>query len=90
MEKIHRRHVFTFNSDDNGGEALMVTTDLTSDGDIFQEISLQSCGASASLNTPGWLTPQKLRKLANELESFIIRANCKPDLEQCEDFPPSL
>ena len=90
MEKPHRRHVFTFNPEDNGGEALTVTTDITSDGDIFQEVSLQSYGASASLNFPGWITPQRLRKLANELESFIIRANCEPALEQCEDCPPSI
>lgn len=76
------RHGFCFNPRDNGGETLMLTTDIYHNGDsgekgIYynQEITLLSYCNSASLNLYGAsITPDMLRKLANELESANIKA----------------
>lgn len=70
-----KRHVFVFNEEDNGGESLCLTTDFMCDekdsNSVFanQEFSLQSCCNSAAFYLAGSpLTPELLRKLADELE----------------------
>lgn len=66
-------HAFSFNPRDNGDEQLILTTEYfdNDDGGVFtnQELSLQSCCNSASFELVGaQITPQNLRKLADELE----------------------
>ena len=78
MENTNR-HVFVFNPEDNGGESFMVTTEINEDGYMTQEISLQSYGAAASFNIPGWMTPEKLRDLANKLDFFILKSQVLKD-----------
>jgi hypothetical protein len=79
-KKLIERHVFVFNPQDNGGESLSLRTDICSNGDpggIFlnQEISLQSYCNSATFNLAGaTLTPELLRKLADELEAAMVKA----------------
>jgi hypothetical protein len=74
MDKPKGRNVFCFNPEDNGGESFMVITEINEEGHMTQEVSLQSYGAEASFNIPGWMTPEKLRELANQLDSLIIRS----------------
>ncbi len=81
MPPVHR-HVFVFNPLDNGGESLTLITEFTDNGDrtIFynQTLSLQSYSNSASFELYGIaMTPQILRKLANELEKEILKAKKK-------------
>ena len=81
------RHVFVFNPKDNGGESLCLVTEFFDNGDdpktgIYtnQKLSLQSYCNSAEFQLIGAaLTPDNLRKLANELESELIKAkaNCE-------------
>jgi len=78
MDKILSKHTFVFNSADNGGESLSLTTFFYDNGDgipdgiyTTQELSLQSYRNSASFSLCGAeLSPENLRTLANELESF--------------------
>jgi hypothetical protein len=77
-DKTLSEHVFVFNEDDNGGESLSLTTKFIANGDpitdkdgvyLNQELSLQSyCNASTFHLYGALLTPEDLRKLANELE----------------------
>lgn len=77
-DQVLQRHVFEVNPQSNGGEGLMITTEFIGNGDpitptegvyITQEISLQSYCNSATFNlTTMALTPEVLRRLANELE----------------------
>ncbi len=73
-------HVFNFNPNSNGSESLVLTTTAFANGDpggvyLNQELTLQSYSNSASINLMGTLlTPEALRRLANELESFMNRA----------------
>jgi hypothetical protein len=82
-DEVLERHVFTFNRKDNGGEQVTLTTKIRHNGDpegvyFEQEFSLQSYCNSASFTLIGApLTPDLLRKLANELESATIRAKEK-------------
>lgn len=83
---IRGRHNFVFNPKDNGGESLSLLTKFidNGDGEIYtnQELSLQSYCNSASFTLIGvQITPDLLRKLANELESELIKAksNLKKD-----------
>jgi hypothetical protein len=74
-----KTHNFNFSPEENGGEGLTLTTKFFANGDpitknqgVFwnQELTLQSYGNSATINLFGInLTPDVLRKLANELES---------------------
>jgi hypothetical protein len=90
MDKTLGKHTFAFNPNDNGGEALVLTTEFVDNGDrekdgssIFlnQELTLHSYCNSASFNLSGAaLTPDNLRKLANELESAKITAISKMDM----------
>lgn len=77
------RHVFLFNPQDNGGESLVLTTDIIANGDpgvVFtnQELTLQSYCNGASFDLVGApLTPENLRRLANELDEVLAKARAK-------------
>jgi len=81
-EKHLHKHVFCFDPANRGGEALLLKTDFIDNGDendnsVFmnQELTLHSYCNSATFNLCGTpLTPETLRKLANELESAQIQA----------------
>lgn len=77
-------HVFDFNPTRNGGESLIMVSQLNCDGNgmtditkreayyLTQEICLASYRNSASFSLDGiQITPEKLRRLADELEKFI-------------------
>lgn len=78
QDKIIKTHVFNFNPYDNGGETVSITTIFFANGDPItskdgvytaQSIDLQSYCNSASIHLHGCqITPENLRKLANELE----------------------
>jgi hypothetical protein len=83
------RHVFSFNPGDNGGGQLTLVSHIIDNGDVAagipkagvflnQELSLQSYGNSASFLLFGAsLTPNDLRRLANELEGAMVQAQAK-------------
>lgn len=84
MSQEIARKVFVFNPKDNGGEQLILVTKIFDNGDekdniyIEQELILHSYSNSASFNLAAiTLTPEVLRKLANELESQLITASIK-------------
>jgi len=71
-KSIHR-HVFIFNPQDNGGEALSLVTDFigNGDGEIYtsQELTLHSyCNAATFILIGSPITSNSLRKLADELD----------------------
>lgn len=73
------RHVFSFNPDDNSGESLTLVTNFhfqdNKSYQYSQSLDLQSYGNSASFCLCGaQLTPENLRKLANELDKACIQA----------------
>lgn len=79
MSEIISSHNFNFSPNEPSGEGLTLTTYFLDNGDrkhglptgIFtnHKITLQSYGNSASLELYGiTITPELLRKLANELE----------------------
>lgn len=78
MNTLIKRHVFSLNPESNGGERISIVTDFFDNGDekhglpfdyfTNQEIELQSYGNSASFHLGGFLTPELLRKFADELE----------------------
>jgi len=75
------RHVFTFNEKDNGGEAFSLVTDFWDNGDgVFrglnttQQLELNSYHNAAKFHLGGVeITPEKLRKLADELDTVIAQ-----------------
>lgn len=82
QDESFKTHSFNLSPKENGGEALYLTTYFMWNGDdkdgvyTNQELTLSSYGNSASLNLYGIrITPEILRKLANELESKTIEAN---------------
>jgi hypothetical protein len=79
-EGVVHTHVFCFNPEDNGGEAVCLKTRFHENGDnnensiwLEQELSLQSYAHSAGISA-GVFTPKMLRKLANELDEAMIQA----------------
>jgi hypothetical protein len=73
-EPLHR-HVFVFNPNNNGGESLSLVTEFFKNY-ASQNLSLQSYGNSATFNLDySIITPDILRKLANELETANLKAN---------------
>lgn len=84
-EKHLHKHVFCFDPANRGGGALLLKTYFINNGDendnsVFmnQELTLNSYCNSATFNLYGTLlTPETLRKLANELESEMIEAKAK-------------
>lgn len=82
MDKIVDSHICTFNPKDNGGEALTLSTTFWDNGDkknnvyFTQDLTLNSYGNSASFNLCGAiLTPDTLRRLADDLEKLFKRHN---------------
>lgn len=81
-DKLLKRHVFCFNDEDNGGESLILTTEMYANGDpdgvyYNQELTLQSYGNSASFNLySAMFNPENLRRLADELRQAHIEAEC--------------
>lgn len=72
-DKLLKSHSFTFNPNDNGGEALTLTTKFYDNGGgevyVNQELSLMSYCNSASFNLCGTqITSGSLRELANQLD----------------------
>lgn len=75
---VLKEHIFCFNEDHNGGEALSLETMFIGNGDpitkddgvyLNQRLTLQSYSNAALFELYGaLLTPEKLRQLANELE----------------------
>lgn len=82
-ETILGQHSFHFNPSDNGGESVTLTTKFISNGDpggVFmnQEFTMQSYCNCASFTLCGCiLTPDLLKKLANELDAALIAAKQK-------------
>jgi len=72
-------HLFDFSPNENGGEALALTTEFHHNGDdptrdssyyTDQELTLQSYGNSATFNLCGiQITPALLRQCADEMEA---------------------
>lgn len=83
------RHVFSFNPRDNGGEQLTLVSHIIDNGDVAagipkagvflnQELSLQSyCNSASFLLFGASLTPDNLRRLANELEAATVQAQAE-------------
>ena len=75
-----RKHVFTFNKEDNGGESLILYTEMYANGEpdgvyYNQELTLSSYSNCATFNLLGApLTPDLLRELANQLEKVELEA----------------
>ena len=76
-EKMKDMHVFCFNPGNNGGEQLTLITKINkhryeSKVELEQTLTLESYSNSASFTLAGaQLTPELLRKLADELEEKI-------------------
>ena len=81
--KIIDRHTFVFNSEDNGGEAFYLVTEINQDErhpeDKFcNQRIVQGCyGRESTISMPMTLTPGRLRELANQLESKMIQHGIK-------------
>ena len=79
MTNYIKTHYFTFNENSNGGEQLLLTTYFyksQTSGEIstIHELTLNSYENKAGFTLSGILTPDILRKLADELdkEMFLI------------------
>lgn len=84
LEKHLGQHVFVFNEEDNGGEQVILITDFYDNGDgvfsglyLIQEIVMASYCNSATLNLSIEITPEKLRKLADEIDWKIAEFKTK-------------
>ena len=84
INKEISKHVFCFNSQDNGGEQLTLVTKFYDNGDkenntyTDQELTLNSYCNSASFTLSGaQITPDALRKLADELDSHYEKLKGK-------------
>ena len=84
MDKELEIHTFVFNKDANGGEQLILTTKLYTNGDgeidrenhlyFNQKLTLNSYGNAATIMLYGAsLNPENLRRLANEIDSLMSR-----------------
>lgn len=90
-------HCFCFNEEDSGGEALTLITspdfdNANSGNEVFytQELMLMSHCNSASFNLPSfYFNPVTLRKLADELESFIKQVK-DPKKERIKELKEEL
>lgn len=63
-------HSFHFNPDSNGGEALILTTNLE---EQTQELTLMSYSNASTFSTDFVFTPENLRKCANHLELAMMK-----------------
>jgi len=76
------KHQFTFNPEDNGGEAVTLETKFVDNGDGFpdgilteQTLTLMSYGNSASISLcAASFNSKNLRELANGLDAARIQA----------------
>lgn len=83
QEKIGS-HTFCFNPQSRGDDSLTLTTHLFTNGDpgsenmfFNQELELQTQLNTVKIFlTEGFMTPEKLRSLASELDQMIRRTNC--------------
>jgi hypothetical protein len=88
-DSVVKKHVFNFSPKENGGESLILSTNLIANGDpgVFfynQEFILYSYCNCASINLYSIsITPDKLRKLADELE--LAEKEAKEILMSCSD-----
>ena len=79
QDKILKTHSFLIDPNENGGESLVLTTKFIGNGDpvtdkdgvfVNQELTLNSFCNSATFTLCGTtFTPERLRQLANELET---------------------
>ena len=75
IETVAGTHNFVFNNEDNGGESLSLKTLFIANGDpgevwTQQTLMLHSYCNSVQLNLfTALFTPERLRKLADELEA---------------------
>lgn len=82
-DEVVGTHNFVFNEKDSGNESLILSTKFIANGFrngiyVNQQLTLNSYCNSASFNLMGsLLTPDILRKLANELESELTIAKTK-------------
>ena len=74
-----KNHTFVFNVDSNGGESLFLNTNVDEDSYSYQVLTLVSYANSASFNLNMEFTPDKLRKLADELEEFFNKIDNERD-----------
>jgi hypothetical protein len=77
MKEEKKRHVFTLNPKDNGGEQVHVVTKFCAhdDGEMFwlQELVLNCYGNEAKFVLNGmYLNPDNLIKLATELKKEVM------------------
>jgi hypothetical protein len=80
--KVLGKHTFNFDTKSNGGESLCLYTKIFTNGDdppdnlhLEHNLTLQSYGNAATFELCCIeLTPEKLRKLADELEKEINEA----------------
>jgi len=73
-EKELLHHSFTFNPEANGGESITLGTHIRIEDDevtLAHELSMHSYGHIASFFIFDCFTPEKLRKLADELSLEI-------------------
>ena len=79
--KVIEEHSFIFNPKDNGGEAIILSTDFCDNGDevayTIQKLSLQCYGKEVEITVSDVFTPENLRQLANELDRARIQAETK-------------
>lgn len=87
-EKPIAKHSFILNPKDNGGESIAINTELFENGDakhglepgffMNQSITMHSYHNSCSINLSGTsITSDSLRKLADELDKFLIVEKAK-------------
>ncbi len=81
------------NPECNGGETITLETTFNGDarfGEVWmnQKLTLNSYGNQASLSMYGYLDPQKLRDMADQLEKAILAARTKLESETNCKLPP--
>lgn len=84
-DKVLATHSFLVDPNENGGESLTLTTKFIANGDpvtedsgvfLNQELTLQSfCNSATFLLCGTTFSPERLRQLANELESTRNKLN---------------
>lgn len=72
---------YCFNPEENGGEAFYLATRIEKedpeDSYMTQSLVLNSYGKEANFNIPMYLTPEKLRDCADQLEFFMVKHGLK-------------
>jgi hypothetical protein len=84
MEKTKQpsHFCYCFNPEDNGGEAITLSTSVeqagTDEALVTQELTLHSYSNWATFQISFYLTPDKLRECADKIESFLADRRPKP------------